>query len=232
VPSLQEQARALGDPTRYAIFRFIVDADDPVDVAALTDAFAFNHNAIRQHLAKLVDAELVVEETAARTGRGRPRLVYQPHPRADSRWGATGPYERLALLLSEMVRTGDAPEVVGHRAGVAAVGEFAPGTDAVDVVAGFMERNGFEPTVTTRGSRVEVVLDTCPFASAALGFARRARTRDRRRSGGGDHGRRTRPQGSLSGGLPAAHANCRQTLIQETSSSRRCRKRRSGSLGV
>jgi predicted ArsR family transcriptional regulator len=168
VPSLQEQARALGDPTRYAIFRFIVDADDPVDVAALTDAFAFNHNAIRQHLAKLVDAELVVEETAARTGRGRPRLVYQPHPRADSRWGATGPYERLALLLSEMVRTGDAPEVVGHRAGVAAVGEFAPGTDAVDVVAGFMERNGFEPTVTTRGSRVEVVLDTCPFASAAL----------------------------------------------------------------
>ena len=31
--SLQEQARALGDPTRHRIFRYLVEADHPVGVA-------------------------------------------------------------------------------------------------------------------------------------------------------------------------------------------------------
>src|SRR4051812_44238056 len=116
-PSLQQQARALGDPTRYAIFRAVVDSGGEVDIAELTDAFGFNHNAIRQHLAKLVAAELVKETTAPSSGRGRPRLVYCVDPRADSRWGGQSSYERLSVLLSEMVRTGDSPETVGRRAG-------------------------------------------------------------------------------------------------------------------
>jgi DNA-binding transcriptional ArsR family regulator len=57
--TLQEQARALGDPTRHEIFRYIADAGRPVDVAELTAHLGLNHNAIRQHLAKLVHAELV-----------------------------------------------------------------------------------------------------------------------------------------------------------------------------
>ena len=85
--SLQVQARALGDPTRHEVFRYLVDADRPVDVAELTDHFGLNHNAIRQHLAKLVDAALVIEETAPRAGRGRPRLVYRLDPATESRWG-------------------------------------------------------------------------------------------------------------------------------------------------
>ena len=106
-PTLQEQARALGDPTRHAIFRYLADAGTPVDVAELTEHFGLNHNAIRQHLTKLVHAGLVTEGRAPSSGRGRPRLNYEIHPSAESRWGATGPYERLSLLLSEMLRTGD-----------------------------------------------------------------------------------------------------------------------------
>ena len=64
-PTLQEQARALGDPTRHAIFRYLADAGTPVDVAELTEHFGLNHNAIRQHLAKLVHAGLVTEGRAA-----------------------------------------------------------------------------------------------------------------------------------------------------------------------
>ncbi len=75
-----EQARALGDPTRNAIFRYIDAASDPVGVAELTDHFGLNHNAIRQHLAKLRDAGLVVEELAAPSGPGRPPLRYRPNP--------------------------------------------------------------------------------------------------------------------------------------------------------
>lgn len=114
--NLQQQARALGDPTRHGIFRYIADAERPVGVAELTTWFGLNHNAIRQHLAKLLDAGLVVETTVPNGGPGRPRLLYEIDPAAESRWGVLGPYERLSLLLTEIISTGDTPQEVGRRA--------------------------------------------------------------------------------------------------------------------
>jgi predicted ArsR family transcriptional regulator len=167
-PTLQEQARALGDPTRHAIFRYLADAESPVDVAELTKHFGLNHNAIRQHLAKLVKARLVTEAQAPISGRGRPRLDYRVHPGADSRWGANGPYERLSLLLSDMLRTGDSAEEVGRRAGRRQRLGTEVADDPVGVVVDAMERQGFEPSVRARGDRVEIVLRTCPFETTAL----------------------------------------------------------------
>jgi predicted ArsR family transcriptional regulator len=167
-PTLQEQARALGDPTRHAIFRYLADAGAPVDVAELTDHFGLNHNAIRQHLTKLVDAGLVSEEAAARSGPGRPRLNYRIHPAAESRWGVTGPYERLSLLLSEMLRTGDSAVEVGRRAGGRQGLGGVEEDDPVAFIVGAMERDGFDPAVRVRGSSVDVRLQTCPFATTAL----------------------------------------------------------------
>ena len=118
MPTLQVQARALGDPTRHEIFQYVADADGAVDVAELTAHFGLNHNAIRQHLAKLVDAGLVVESTAPPAGRGRPRLCYVVDPSTESRWGVVGPYERLAMMLTEVVRSGDTPVEVGRRTGL------------------------------------------------------------------------------------------------------------------
>jgi DNA-binding transcriptional ArsR family regulator len=114
--TLQEQARALGDPTRHAIFRRVADAGRPIGVAELNEHFQFNHNAIRQHLAKLVDAGLVVESAVAGPGRGRPRLVYTIDPSVEGQWGTTGPYERLSRLLVEIISTGLDPDEVGRRA--------------------------------------------------------------------------------------------------------------------
>ena len=57
---IQREARALGDPTRYRLFRYIADAPRPVGVAELTGYAGLNHNAVRQHLAVLKDAGLVV----------------------------------------------------------------------------------------------------------------------------------------------------------------------------
>ena len=165
---LQTQARALGDPTRHELFRYIADAGRPVDVVELTEHLGFHHNAIRQHLAKLVEAGLVSEATAPRAGRGRPRLVYTVDPSAESRWGVVGPYERLSLLLSEIIRTGDSPTDVGRRAGRQV---RATPRDTADPVAGLvdaMDRHGFEPTAERRGDRVEIVLRACPFATTAL----------------------------------------------------------------
>jgi DNA-binding transcriptional ArsR family regulator len=56
VGGLQHEARSLGDPTRYAVFRHVADASTPVTVAELTTRFGLHHNAIRQHLARPVCA--------------------------------------------------------------------------------------------------------------------------------------------------------------------------------
>ncbi|MGZ4690553.1 MAG: helix-turn-helix transcriptional regulator [Acidimicrobiia bacterium] len=165
---LQVQARALGDPTRHEIFRYIAESDRPVDVAELTTHFQLNHNAIRQHLAKLVHADLVTEDQAS-SGRGRPRLVYRLDPTADSRWGVVGPYERLSTLLAEILRTGDAAIDVGRRSVRPTARGVVSDDDPVAIVVDVMAREGFEPDVrVSSGARVELVLRHCPFESAAL----------------------------------------------------------------
>ena len=165
--TLQEQARALGDPTRHAIFREIAGAGGPVGVADLNEHFPLNHNAIRQHLAKLVAAGLVVERRAAATGRGRPRLMYEVSPGVEGQWGTAGPYERLSRLLVEIIRTGAAPEAVGRRAAE----EFrvmSPSGDVVADVSAAMARQGFDPEVRSVRGGAEIVLHRCPFVTAAL----------------------------------------------------------------
>lgn len=166
--SMQQQARALGDPSRHQLFRYLVDADAPVGVAELTDHLGLNHNAVRQHLAKLVEAELVVETKAAPTGRGRPRLEYEVDPAVDGRWGTVSPYERLSVLLAEVLRTGDSPVEVGrrtaHRQRLGTRVQAEPVAELVDQMA----RHGFQPKVKERGDQVDLILEVCPFESAAL----------------------------------------------------------------
>ncbi len=169
--TLQEQARALGDPTRHSIFRYVAEADRPVDVAELTEFLGLNHNAIRQHLSKLLRAGLLSEDHAAASGRGRPRLVYRLDPRAESRWGVTGPYERLSRLLAEVIRTGDSPVEIGRRSVARTRLRAAAKNEPVGVVAAAMARQGFDPIVRERGDHVELVLRNCPFETAALADA-------------------------------------------------------------
>jgi predicted ArsR family transcriptional regulator len=163
----QHQARALGDPTRYQIFRYIVDAERPVNVGELTDFIQLNHNAVRQHLAVLKDAELVIDELEDRDRPGRPRLLYRLHPEAAGSWGTGGPYAWLARLLSNAVRRHLDPRQVGrlegHRRAAALVGSG----DAADLVEAEMVQRGFRPVRTERGRRVDFVLERCPFAEVA-----------------------------------------------------------------
>ncbi len=174
--SQQRQARALGDPTRHSIFRHLAAQQRPVDVAELTAHVGLHHNAVRQHLGRLVDARLIEESTAQPHGRGRPRLVYTVAPNVDSRWGVVGPYEQLTVLLSEIIRSGDAPVVVGERAGRAASSVTGVASDPTpdptwgpaDVLVEQMARFGFEPTVTRQGDDIDVVLHKCPFETTAL----------------------------------------------------------------
>lgn len=161
--TLQQQARALGDPTRHAIFQFVAGAPAPVGVAEITAHMGCSHNAVRQHLAKLAAAGLI-EEGKVQGGRGRPRLSYRVAPDVDGRWAGVGPYELLSVLLTEMIRTGDSAVEVGRRSTTGPTTDDEP----LALVTEVMERQGFGPQVHRDGDDVDMVLTSCPFASAAV----------------------------------------------------------------
>ena len=164
---MQRQARALGDPTRYDIFRFVAQARGPVRVATLATYLGFNHNAVRQHLAKLTEAGLLTEERASTTTTGRPPLEYRVAPTAMGSWGAPGPYELLALLLLDIADGDRSPVEAGAEAGRALAASCAEGADPLDTLETEMARRGFEPRRETFGTVTELVLERCPFLAAA-----------------------------------------------------------------
>ncbi|MDA8286631.1 MAG: helix-turn-helix domain-containing protein [Actinomycetota bacterium] len=164
---LQREARALGDPTRHRLFRYVADAPGPVGVAELTDFVGLNHNAVRQHLAVLKEAGLVVEEVEERSRPGRPRLLYRLAPEAAGRWGTPGAYAWLASMLSDAVRRRLEPRQVGRQEGHRRGAELAGSGEPVDVLEAEIQRRGFRPVRVERGRTVELVLGRCPFADVA-----------------------------------------------------------------
>ena len=163
----QRQAKALGDPTRHAIFRIVSDSPGPVDVATLTARFELNHNAIRQHLAKLCAAGLVVEEVGPSTGRGRPRLQYRPSLATGDDWGIPSPYEHLSVMLVEALRSGRSPREVGAEAGRQLAATLPDTDDPVESLEVLAARRGFDPRRVERRESVDLVLQHCPFQVTA-----------------------------------------------------------------
>lgn len=161
---LQTQARALGDPTRHPVFVFVRDAPRAVRVSEINERFPLNHNAIRQHLSKLVGADLVVEERAAPRGPGRPALLYRTAPGAAERWGGEGAFGWLVGLLMELRESGDEPFDVGRHAGVK-LSETLRATDGAEAVLEVARRLGFGPRArrAESGDDTFATLSECPF---------------------------------------------------------------------
>jgi predicted ArsR family transcriptional regulator len=78
---LYETARALGEETRFGIYRTVCVAGEPVSVQRLAQDFSLHPNAIRPHLARLEQAGLLVSRPDREGGgAGRPRRLYEPSP--------------------------------------------------------------------------------------------------------------------------------------------------------
>lgn len=161
--AMQDQAKALSDPSRFRIFRFIVDTDEPVGVAELTELLGFNHNAIRQHLAVLTSAGLVAEFDEIRQTRGRPRKQYRA--RADALHAfrsVSGSYERLAHLLLELHGSDRSAFEVGRDFSLR---QEPPRDDGpIATLLRLLTVEGFEPRVDDTGG---ITLENCPFADVA-----------------------------------------------------------------
>ena len=166
-PTLQAEAKALASPTRNRIFRYVVDAAEAVGVAELTSFMGLNHNAVRQHLAVLVEAGLVREEVEEGGGRGRPRLLYRLDPQAAGLWETVGPYEYLASLFAAALESGLSPREAGQAAGRQTAATLESDADPLDALEDQMQRRGFRPQRVAKGSKVDFVLGRCPFEDVA-----------------------------------------------------------------
>lgn len=164
---LQLQAKALGDPTRHRLFRYIADAPGSVTVAELTAYAGLNHNAVRQHLSVLKDAALVTEEAEHRDRPGRPRLLYRLDPLAAGEWGTPGAYAWLAGVLSGALRRGQDPRQAGRQEGHRRAAEMASPGEPADLLEREMAGRGFRPARNDRGPLTEFTLSRCPFAEVA-----------------------------------------------------------------
>jgi predicted ArsR family transcriptional regulator len=135
-------------------------------VGELTAHLGLRHNAIRQHLAKLTDAGLVVEARAPPVKRGRPGLVYTVDPVCRVQGGRRSARASVAAVV------GDHPDrgLTRRRRPARWSTGTAATRDTTDPVAGLvdtMERHGFEPAAKRRRNRVDIVLEACPFATKA-----------------------------------------------------------------
>ena len=164
---IQREARALGDPTRHRLFRYIADAKHPVGVAELTTFVGLNHNAVRQHLSVLKQAELVIEEPEVRRRPGRPLLLYRLHPEASGKWETIGSYAWLAGLLAEAMSKKLSAREVGYRDGLRRGFLRRDAEDSVSAVEQELYRNGFRPVRSDKGTKVDFVLGRCPFEEVA-----------------------------------------------------------------
>lgn len=163
---LQRRARALGDPTRFRIFRCIVESSDPVRVADITEQLGLNHNAIRQHLAKLREAGLVEEERVSGNGPGRPALQYRLATAAAGTWDTPSPYQDLSRLLLELHKSGQSPREAAAEVGRGLV--FARSlTGSLEHLEAEMARRGFHPRRVDEDGEVELVLGRCPYEALA-----------------------------------------------------------------
>jgi predicted ArsR family transcriptional regulator len=149
------------------MFEWIEAQESAVGVTDLEARFGLNHTTVRQHIARLVDAGLLIEDTAPPTGPGRPRLVYRVAPGVEGTWHHDGPYERLGLLLLEMLQTGSSARDVGAAAGRRLATSHPGGVDATTTIEECMAEQGFAPRRRERARGAELVMTQCPFPEAA-----------------------------------------------------------------
>ncbi len=162
-------SRALGDPTRWGLFQEI-GRRGRATVADLTAWSGLHHNAVRQHLCRLMDAGLAREEAPRRALKpGRPPRRYALTAEGQALVRNENPLLPVVRVLLALLRPDADVEAAAAEAGRALGGE-APARRKGALLALYvhLEQTCCQPVVTRRGKAgFEMVLGRCPFRDAA-----------------------------------------------------------------
>jgi predicted ArsR family transcriptional regulator len=163
---------ALADPTRWALYRCVADAPEPVSREDASAAVGLPLHTVKFHLDRLVEEGLLDVEFRRLTGRtgpgaGRPAKLYK---RADRQIAITLPERRydlagevLAAAIDradrERLPVRDAVREVARDAGLRIAADAASDGDAAERIAGTLAGHGYEPRLVER----DLCLTNCPF---------------------------------------------------------------------
>jgi predicted ArsR family transcriptional regulator len=143
-----EVLKALGDETRYAMYRELASSTTPLSVQDLADALGLHANTVRLHLERLRDVGLVDVEAIHRGTVGRPQHRYFLAPGAPGLGFDPPAHALLAGLLAAMAeRLGaDADEATdtGRAWGIEAA-KRTKNRSCLGALAAELARLGFEP---------------------------------------------------------------------------------------
>ena len=172
-PATPQHHRLLAGLTRSRLLEALRASDVPLGTRDLAATLGLHPNSVREQLAALIAAGLVVRETTQPNGRGRPALRYSAVPVGDDH----DPYRDLAQVLAEqLARLPDAAAnalAAGEACGRAVVGAPADdeATDAPDArrrLVALLEDAGFAPErAGDEDPAAPIRLRNCPFEPLA-----------------------------------------------------------------
>jgi predicted ArsR family transcriptional regulator len=169
-----EVLKALGDETRYAMYRELAAATAPISAQELADRLGLHANTVRLHLERLREAGLVDVEAVHRGTVGRPQHRYSLAPGAPGLGFDPPAHALLAGLLAALAeRVGavsDDAADTGYAWGVEAAKRTRART-CLRALQGELTRLGFDPAVDGDGgptTRIDFL--HCPFRELAEAY--------------------------------------------------------------
>jgi predicted ArsR family transcriptional regulator len=169
--------KALGDDTRFAIYRELGLSPAPRSAGDLAERLGLHPNTVRPHLDRMREAGLVEVETVHRGTVGRPQLRYSLAPGAPGLGLDPPAHTLLAGLLAALAEAQGVDGVVaaglGRRWGQEAVGRRQDSRGCLAALMGELDRLGFDPVESPPGGdgpRVRVDFLHCPFRELAEAY--------------------------------------------------------------
>lgn len=168
-----EVLKALGDTTRYGIYRELVASVRPLATAEIAEALGLHPNTVRPHLERMREVGLLEVTVDARGGVGRPQHRYAPAPDAPSLGLEPAPLPmlaRLVLRLAERAGLGVEDAVaVGASQGRVDAEAYDAAPSALEALVTELDRLGFDPGVGEGVDADEAVIEFghCPFRDVA-----------------------------------------------------------------
>ncbi len=166
--------KALGDETRYAMYRELASEPAPLSAQDLADRLGLHANTVRLHLDRLREAGLVEVEPVHRGTVGRPQHLYSLAPGAPGLGFDPPAHALLAGLLAALA------EEVGADGSAAAATGRAWGRDAarrqrgrgcLEALAAELDRLGFEPAADEPvDDEAKIMFLHCPFRDLAEAY--------------------------------------------------------------
>jgi predicted ArsR family transcriptional regulator len=172
--------KALGDDTRFAIYKELGRSPAPCSASELAERLALHPNTVRPHLDRMREAGLVEVEPIHRGTVGRPQLRYSLAPGAPGLGLDPPAHTLLAGLLAALAEQlgGDGLDAanLGRRWGTESTGRRQTGRGCLAALVNELDRLGFDPVESELGGggakvrRVRVDFLHCPFRELAEAY--------------------------------------------------------------